>query len=61
MALMNAIASAKARVGNLNTSIQEVRARKQEYSAFLSEQSLGNSPLFLQMWVDISSYLIMLC
>ncbi|KAI5418436.1 kinetochore protein SPC25 homolog isoform X2 [Lathyrus oleraceus] len=42
MALMNAIASAKARVGNLNTSIQEVRARKQEYSAFLSEQSLAS-------------------
>ncbi|CAK8562218.1 unnamed protein product [Lathyrus sativus] len=41
MSLMNAIASAKARVGNLDTSIQEVRARKQEYTALLSEQSLA--------------------
>ncbi|XP_058736170.1 kinetochore protein SPC25 homolog [Vicia villosa] len=40
MALMNAIASAKARVGNLNTSIEEVRARKQEFTEFLSQQSL---------------------
>jgi len=42
MALLDAIASAKARVGNLNSSIQEVRTRKQEYTSFLSQQSLGN-------------------
>ncbi|CAI8609101.1 unnamed protein product [Vicia faba] len=41
MALMNAIATAKAGVGILNTSIQEVRARKQEYTAILSQQSFG--------------------
>ncbi|CAI8609100.1 unnamed protein product [Vicia faba] len=41
MALMNAIATAKAGVGILNTSIQEVRARKQEYTAILSQQSFA--------------------
>ncbi|XP_061360385.1 kinetochore protein SPC25 homolog isoform X2 [Gastrolobium bilobum] len=39
MALMDAIASAKARVEDLNTSIQEQRTKKQEYAAFLSQQS----------------------
>jgi hypothetical protein len=47
MALKDAIASAKARVGNLNTSIQEHRNRKQEYTSFLSHQSLGNAPFVL--------------
>lgn len=42
MALLDAIASAKARVGNLNSSIQEVRTRKQEYNSFLSQQSLSS-------------------
>lgn len=42
MALLDAIASAKARVGNLNSSIQEVRTRKQEYNSFLSQQSLAS-------------------
>ncbi|XP_039689723.1 kinetochore protein SPC25 homolog isoform X2 [Medicago truncatula] len=42
MALLDAIASAKARVGNLNSSIQEVRTRKQEYISFLSQQSLAS-------------------
>ncbi|GAU35822.1 hypothetical protein TSUD_155970 [Trifolium subterraneum] len=41
MALKDAIVSAKARVGNLNTSIQEHRNRKQEYTSFLSQHSLG--------------------
>ncbi|WJX94365.1 hypothetical protein P8452_75787 [Trifolium repens] len=41
MALKDAIASAKARVGNLNTSIQEHQNRKQEYTSFLSQQSLA--------------------
>ncbi|GAU21940.1 hypothetical protein TSUD_110790 [Trifolium subterraneum] len=41
MALEDAIASAKARVGNLNNSIQEHRNRKQEYTSFLSQHSLG--------------------
>jgi hypothetical protein len=47
MALKDAIASAKARVGNLNTIIQEHRNRKQEYTSFLSQQSLGNAPFVL--------------
>ncbi|CAL5198233.1 unnamed protein product [Lathyrus oleraceus] len=41
MALMDAIASAKARVGNLNSSVQELRVRKKEYASFLSHQSLA--------------------
>ncbi|GAU21939.1 hypothetical protein TSUD_110800 [Trifolium subterraneum] len=41
MALEDAIASAKARVGNLNNSIQEHRNRKQEYTSFLSQHSLA--------------------
>ncbi|RDX60439.1 hypothetical protein CR513_61420, partial [Mucuna pruriens] len=41
MALMDAIASAKARVEDLNTSIQEQRTKKQEYAAFISQQSLA--------------------
>ncbi|CAK8563001.1 unnamed protein product [Lathyrus sativus] len=41
MALMDVIASAKARVGNLNNSVQELRIRKQEYTSFLSQQSLA--------------------
>lgn len=44
MALMDAIASAKARVGNLNSSVQELRIRKKEYASFLSHQTLGNIP-----------------
>lgn len=47
MALMDDIASAKARVENLNTCIQEHRTRKQEYTSFLSQQYLGNKSLFL--------------
>ncbi|XP_004515887.1 kinetochore protein SPC25 homolog isoform X2 [Cicer arietinum] len=41
MALMDDIASAKARVENLNTCIQEHRTRKQEYTSFLSQQYLA--------------------
>ncbi|XP_028231539.1 kinetochore protein SPC25 homolog isoform X2 [Glycine soja] len=41
MALMDAIASAKARVEDLNASIQEQRTKKQEYAAFISQQSLA--------------------
>ncbi|CAJ2664330.1 unnamed protein product [Trifolium pratense] len=41
MALKDAIASAKARVGNLNASIQEHRNRKLEYTSFLCQQSLA--------------------
>lgn len=40
MALMDAIAYAKTRVEDLNTSIQEQRTKKQEYATFISQQSL---------------------
>jgi len=43
MALVDAVASAKARVEVLNASIQEQRTKKQEYAAIISQQSLGNS------------------
>ncbi|KAL5064609.1 hypothetical protein RYX36_026346 [Vicia faba] len=45
MSLMDAIASAKARLGNLNISVQELRIRKQEYASFLSHQSLALAAL----------------
>ncbi|TKY55237.1 Kinetochore protein spc25 [Spatholobus suberectus] len=41
MALMDAIASAKTRVEDLNTCIQEQRTKKQEYASFISQQSLA--------------------
>ncbi|XP_057421534.1 kinetochore protein SPC25 homolog isoform X2 [Lotus japonicus] len=41
MALLDAIASAKSRVDELSTSVQEHRAKTQEYAAFLSQQSLA--------------------
>jgi len=47
MALVDAIASTKARVEELNASIQEQRAKKQEYAAIISQQSLGNAATFL--------------
>lgn len=44
MALLDAIASAKARVANLKASVQELRSRKQEYTSVLSQQSFGKIP-----------------
>ncbi|KAK7347049.1 hypothetical protein VNO80_21575 [Phaseolus coccineus] len=41
MALVDAVASAKARVEVLNASIQEQRTKKQEYAAIISQQSLA--------------------
>ncbi|KAJ1376649.1 Chromosome segregation protein Spc25 [Sesbania bispinosa] len=41
MALLDAIASTKARVEELNTGIQEHRTKKEEYMEFLSQQSLA--------------------
>ncbi|KAK7330520.1 hypothetical protein VNO77_24715 [Canavalia gladiata] len=41
MVLMDLIASAKARVEDLNKIIQEQRTKKQEYATFLSQQSLA--------------------
>ncbi|KAK7265657.1 hypothetical protein RJT34_33280 [Clitoria ternatea] len=41
MALIDAIASAKARVEDLDASVREHRTKKQEYAAFLSQQSLS--------------------
>ncbi|QCD81038.1 kinetochore protein Spc25 [Vigna unguiculata] len=41
MALVDAIASTKASVEELNASIQEQRAKKQEYAAIISQQSLA--------------------
>ncbi|KAL2321796.1 hypothetical protein Fmac_026175 [Flemingia macrophylla] len=43
MALTDAIASAKARVEELTTTIHELRTKNQEYSAFISQQSLALS------------------
>ncbi|KAL2340291.1 hypothetical protein Fmac_008231 [Flemingia macrophylla] len=42
MALTDAIASAKARVEDLTTTIHELRTKNQEYSAFISQQSLDH-------------------
>lgn len=44
MALVDAIASTKARVQELDAIIQEQRTKKQAYAAILSQQSLGNAP-----------------
>ncbi|CAJ1943803.1 unnamed protein product [Sphenostylis stenocarpa] len=41
MALVDAIASAKARVEDLNASIQEQRTKKQKYAAIISQQNLS--------------------
>lgn len=49
MALMDAIAYAKTRVEDLNTSIQEQRTKKQEYATFISQQSLSNAHPSLYM------------
>lgn len=48
MALMDAIASAKARVEDLKSSVQEQRIKNGEYAAILSQHSLGNN-LFMNL------------
>lgn len=48
MALMDAIASAKARVDNLKSSVEEQRTKNSEYAGILSQHSLGID-LFLNL------------
>lgn len=48
MALMDGIASAKTRVEDLKSSIQEKRTKNSEYAKFLSQHSLG-SYLFVNL------------
>jgi len=61
LALVDAVASAKARVEDLNARIQEQRTKKQEYAAIISQQSLGTSPPYLPYAAFLLDAYIFIC
>lgn len=59
MALMDSIAARKAKIEELKRAVQDQRAKRDEYAAFVSRKSLG---IFFSLcwWDGYGSFIILL-